>query len=89
MSVFETETETKATNPKASAAIRTSWENPSVREKRKRRVRVEVGGQEYSSCRKAFLALGIPAKGSDAVRAKLKQKGDTAEVEGHQFKAIS
>lgn len=87
--VVEEKVEEVKKNEKASKSIQSSWMDPVTRQKRLRRIAVEVGGTQYQSCRKAFKELGLDVKKSDSVRAHLKTKGDTTQFEGHTFVAVS
>lgn len=73
------------TNTAHGEAIRNSWQNPDVRERRSQRHKVVVDGEEYDSVRAAFVALGLPLSKHIKFRMELKAAGQL-NAHGHDWR---
>ena len=84
----------KPKNFKISEGVRKSWEDPTVRERRRQRYgvsvlrnRVSIG--EYTSLYQAFKALGLPEKKHIPFRNKLRQAGSLPFYDGDNIYAFT
>lgn len=76
-----------ATDVDRSAAIASSWADPSVRAARTARHPVKVKGIVYRSVRAAFAELGLPDNQHQKFRKELVEKG-RATFDGHIFTIV-
>jgi uncharacterized glyoxalase superfamily protein PhnB len=95
LAVMEVDAEQLAAN-KAHArraagneAISASWDNPEVRAARTSRIAISVNGEEYTSVRAAFVALGLPLGRHIRFRGALRAAGQVTDATGNHWKVIS
>ena len=70
-------------------AISASWDNPEVRAARTSRIAIAVNGEEYTSVRAAFVALGLPLGRHIRFRGALRASGQVTDAAGNHWKVIS